>query len=322
MRYKPAVFEDYGNQNFIQVLLQTPPGACDGVTLIKAQIEPIKEVTPGVSQIHYNFVMQIDGVSDLETTYDQHHAKTCSVRGGLTFIPRNVPMAFQSNDTVQNFSCLSSNELWSRIAAEYLKGDPAQISLAPRVNFRDPLTESILWTLLHELASGNVGGRLYVESLMQTLILHTLVHASSVPQLPKPTKATGLTAAQLRCVQDFIEANYQHEISLVELANSINFSPDYFLRQFKRSLGVTPHQYLIQARVEHARQLLKQNKLTVAEVAAQVGFYDQSHLAHHFKRSYGVAPKMYVEQEMGTIQKDDFFIRERENLQDSACSME
>lgn len=299
MRDQSPVFEDYAKQNFIKVLSQTPPGAWDGVTLINARIGPIADLAPVSSEIHYNFVMQVGGVGDLETTCDQHRVKTHFQRGGLTFIPCAVPMSFQTNDTVQNFSCLSSNELWSCLAAEAMKGDPTRLALAPRVNFRDPLTESLLWTLLHELESGNLGGRLYVESLMQTLILHTLVHASSVPQLPKPPNATGLTPAQVRCVREFMDANYQHAVGLATLAATLNFSPNHFLRQFKRSLGVTPHQYLIQVRVEHARQLLEQGKLTVADVAVQVGFYDQSHLAHHFKQHYGVSPKACLGQAVG-----------------------
>ena len=295
VRYQPPVFEDYAKQNFIKVLSQTPPGTWDGVTLINAQIGPITEMAPVASEIHYNFVMQVDGVGDLETTYDQYRVKTHFYRGGLTFIPCAVPMSFQTNDTVQNFSCLSSNELWSCLAAEAMKGDPTRLALAPRVNFRDPLTESLLWTLLHELESGNLGGRLYVDALIQTLIVHTLVHASSQSQIHELPNGKGLTAAQLRCVREFIDANYYREIGLAELAASINFSPAYFARQFKCSLGITPHQYLTQVRVASAKQLLEENRMTVGEVAAAVGFYDQSHLAHHFKRAIGVAPKIYLE---------------------------
>lgn len=319
MRDQSPVFEDYAKQNFIKVLSQTPPGAWDGVTLINARIGPIADLAPVSSEIHYNFVMQVDGVGDLATTCDQHRAKSRFHRGCLTFIPCALPMGFQTKETVQNFSCLSANELWSRIAAEAMKGDPARLALAPLVNFRDPLTESLLWTLLHELESGNLGGHLYVESLLQTLILHTLVHASSKAQLHKPPKVIGLTAAQLRIVCEFIDANYQREISLAELAGSINFSLNHFLRQFKRSLGVTPHHYLIQVRVEHALQLLEQGKLTVAEVAAQVGFYDQSHLAHHFKQHYGVSPKVCLGQAVGAKQRSDIFLMEGENVQARAA---
>lgn len=264
--------------------------------LMKGQVALIQEMAPGVSETHYDFVVQVDGVAELETRFDNHHSKSPAYRGNLTFVPCNVPIAFKSNATVQNFGCLSDKHLWSRLAAEYRKGDPTQLSLAPRINFRDPLTEGILWALLHELESGNLGGCLYVDSLMQTLILHTLVHASASAQLQQPPKGNGLTPAQLRIVREFIDANYQREIGLAELASAINFSPAYFARQFKQSMGMAPHQYLTQVRVDSAKRLLEEGKLNVGEVAVAVGFYDQSHLAHHFKRTIGVAPKVYLEQ--------------------------
>ena len=65
-------------------------------------------------------------------------------------------------------------------------------------------------------------------------------------------------------------------------------------RQFKASTGLPPHQYLIARRVERAQQLLQQDRdLSLAEIAACVGFSDQSVLTHHFKRLVGVTPGQF-----------------------------
>jgi transcriptional regulator GlxA family with amidase domain len=58
----------------------------------------------------------------------------------------------------------------------------------------------------------------------------------------------------------------------------------------KRSTGITPHQYLIQQRVERAREMLTHTNLSLSEVAYAVGFSDQSHLAHHFRQAFGITP--------------------------------
>nr|WP_058998923.1 helix-turn-helix transcriptional regulator [Leptolyngbya sp. NIES-2104] len=68
-------------------------------------------------------------------------------------------------------------------------------------------------------------------------------------------------------------------------------SPHHFSRLFKQSTGLSPHQYVIRCRVERAKQLLLKGEMTIAEVAATVGFYDQSHFAHYFRRLMGVTPK-------------------------------
>lgn len=60
-------------------------------------------------------------------------------------------------------------------------------------------------------------------------------------------------------------------------------------------MGVTPHQYILQRRIEKAKYLLQQGKLSIAEVAATVGFCDQSHFTRYFKRIVGVTPKQLLQ---------------------------
>jgi AraC family transcriptional regulator len=67
-------------------------------------------------------------------------------------------------------------------------------------------------------------------------------------------------------------------------------SPHHFARSFKATTGLTPHRYMIHRRVEWAKSLISDTDLTVAEVAAAVGFSNPSHLAHHVRRLLGVSP--------------------------------
>ena len=69
-----------------------------------------------------------------------------------------------------------------------------------------------------------------------------------------------------------------------------HMSPDHFARSFKAATGLSPHQYVIQRRVERAKTLLSDTGLTVAEVARAVGFSNPSHLATHVRRVLGVSP--------------------------------
>ena len=73
-------------------------------------------------------------------------------------------------------------------------------------------------------------------------------------------------------------------------------SPTYFSRLFKETTGITPHQYVIRCRIDRAKNLLQQGKLSIAEIAKEVGFVDQSHLHRHFKRLVGVTPKKYLQE--------------------------
>jgi AraC family transcriptional regulator len=93
---------------------------------------------------------------------------------------------------------------------------------------------------------------------------------------------------------DYINDYLERELSLNELAAIAQMSQCHFCRAFRQSTGRSPHQYLIQQRVERAKQLLKQGAMTIAEVAIACGFTHQSHLQRHFKRLTGMTPKTWL----------------------------
>jgi AraC family transcriptional regulator len=101
----------------------------------------------------------------------------------------------------------------------------------------------------------------------------------------------GLPKHKLKLVLDYIHDYLDQDLSLADLAALVEMSPHYFARLFKQSTGFTPHQYVIRTRVERAKQLLLQGKLTIAQIAYSVGFAHQSHLNRHFKRHLGLTPK-------------------------------
>lgn len=103
----------------------------------------------------------------------------------------------------------------------------------------------------------------------------------------------GLPPARLRQALEFINDQLDQELSLAELAALVHLSPYYFTRLFKQAVGIAPHQYVILQRVEAAKQLLANRDLTIAQVAAQVGFADASHLSRHFKRLVGLASQEF-----------------------------
>ena len=83
------------------------------------------------------------------------------------------------------------------------------------------------------------------------------------------------------------------ESSLAELAALTGLSEHHFCRSFVRSTGTPPHRWLLNQRVARAQQLLSSSLLTVAEIAASVGYEDPSYFARLFKRHTGVTPLTY-----------------------------
>ena len=124
----------------------------------------------------------------------------------------------------------------------------------------------------------------------QVLVIHLLRHYSTLMQ-PITPENRSLTRTQLQQAIDYIYTHLDQDLSLEQIAEVINISPTYFASLFKRATGISPHQYVIQQRVERAKIMLAKTDLLIADIALQVGFSSQSHLTQQFKRFTGITPK-------------------------------
>ena len=104
----------------------------------------------------------------------------------------------------------------------------------------------------------------------------------------------GLSARRLKAVLGYIREHLHAALTLRDLAAVAHLSPYHFARRFKESTGLSPHQYVIARRIEWAKELLRgEEDLSLAQVAARVGFWDQGHFTRHFKRLVGVTPRRF-----------------------------
>ncbi len=102
-----------------------------------------------------------------------------------------------------------------------------------------------------------------------------------------------LTPRQLKLVEEHVEKHLHREVPLTELAALLRYSPHYFCRVFKRATGVSPHQFVLNRRIERAKNLLRESKVQLSELALEVGFANQSHFGATFRRAVGMTPHRY-----------------------------
>ncbi|MEE9327118.1 MAG: AraC family transcriptional regulator [Cocleimonas sp.] len=102
----------------------------------------------------------------------------------------------------------------------------------------------------------------------------------------------GNESLAVKRVRDYIDSYYSENISMQQLAKHAQLSPFYLARLFQKTVGLPPHAYQIQRRLQKAKQLIHHG-VRLSDVAVDCGFTDQSHLSRHFKRSQGVAPGAY-----------------------------
>ena len=107
-----------------------------------------------------------------------------------------------------------------------------------------------------------------------------------------PTRG-GLSPHVVRRVREYVDHNIERRIKVGTLAKLADLSVCYFLRAFKKSVGVTPRDYLARRRVERTVELLSGTDMSISEIALAAGFADQSHCARRFRQHVGMSPLAY-----------------------------
>jgi len=165
-----------------------------------------------------------------------------------------------------------------------------QAELAPAIHIRDPQIERIGWMMQAEEHDGHPGGRIFADSLATALAARLLALQTLASRRPAAEPVRALPAWQLRAVQDYIEANLDQDLTLAELATVAGFSVSHFKELFRQAAGMPVHRFVLARRVERARQLLWEGKLSNTEIALEAGFAHPSHMARCVRRLTGYAP--------------------------------
>jgi AraC family transcriptional regulator len=216
-------------------------------------------------------------------------------KGDIVLSPAGQPVRWRLDDASEALIVAIRPSLWQRVVEQVTGLDPDSVQIVAQPKSRDPLIQTMTQTLMSEVEGGGLGERLYVESVATALVIHLIRHYSSIRQPDLRPAVRGLSGPGLRRALDYINDHLDASISLAELAQAAGVSVSHFTTLFKRSTGASPHQYLLRCRVELAKDLLRQGdeSLTLAQIAARVGFCDQGHLTRHFQRLEKTTPSSY-----------------------------
>lgn len=161
--------------------------------------------------------------------------------------------------------------------------------LAPELITNFSLNQTFL-QLRHSLKPENQASQLHKDSLWTTAISKLLLSAEG--KQPKEIMYS-IDKQQMKTIREYCEANLDTKITLNTLANLCGLSRFQFIRRFQKHTGMAPHAWLTCLRLEKACRQLISPKSLIADIATEVGFYDQSHFNKAFKMAYGVAPSEY-----------------------------
>jgi AraC family transcriptional regulator len=169
---------------------------------------------------------------------------------------------------------------------------PREIELIPQCSIDDPVIQQLALALKLEIQTGCMSGRLYGE-LLGTALAARLAANYAVSKPSLRFKVHGLPQSQLERVIDYMKANLTQDLSILDLATLTSMSESHFSRSFKQSVGISPYQYLMQQRVEQAKELLEKQSRAISSIALDCGFANQTHLTKVFRQMTGMTPRAY-----------------------------
>jgi AraC family transcriptional regulator len=276
--------------NGVEILSSQQVG-WQGILVENYQAPPnhICEYNPGALLSHWLSFPSVQPMYLVQNHGERWH-KSIVKQDDLVLVPagQSTYWRWPTNSSTSNLGIYLQPELVAQ-TARLADLNPDRIELMDCFSQSDPHLHQIAMMLLAELKSGGIMGELYVESLTQVLVIYLLrnycVFQSNIVDFHN------LTLRRLENAIDYIHAHLSGDLSMVQIAASVNSSPNHFASSFKKAMGISLHQYVIKQRVERAKLLLETTDLSIANIAAQVGFSSQSHLTLHCKKFTGMTPR-------------------------------
>jgi AraC-like DNA-binding protein len=217
-----------------------------------------------------------DGSLLPEVALDVGMSSVHDLRGGL--IARSVEPFHSVNFIVPLGDMVEAQE-------EHLR--PTALRRDSRLAIKDPVFEALGRAMIPALAQPERAVRLFVDNVLFAMRSHV---ATSFGLRQQQAAPGGLAPWQERRAKAMIEARLAHNLSLAEVARECELSVSQFARAFKRTTGMPPHHFLLERRLDRARELLLHSEQPLAAVADACGFADQSHFTRLFHKAQGQSP--------------------------------
>ncbi len=236
---------------------------------------------------HTHTTYSIGWIETGRTTFELEGVSHTAKEGQFALIPPDMVHACNPDmDSGMTYRMFYVDATWlENIAAEVFGGGTGRpVFPCPVVDDPELL---VLWRILHKsIVDG--AERLQKETLLVQALAELLARHAEMGEVASPQGDDGA----VQKVKEFLTANLSQKVSLEELSRVAHLSRYHLLRVFQNAVGLPPHAYQNQLRVELGKQLLAQGE-SISQAAAAAGFVDQSHFSRVFKQFTGATPKQY-----------------------------
>lgn len=167
-------------------------------------------------------------------------------------------------------------------------------------NLRDEQKDILRYlnAMVQEATSQSMSYELVCHNLLEILLIKILRHQHFDLEVGKQSKAT----KDISFIKHYLETYYHESIQLEDLASMTHLSRFYISHSFKKEIGMSPMEYLIDIRIKESKILLRTTNYSISQVADIVGFTTPTYFSKQFRKSTGISPTDYREQYQG-VQK-------------------
>jgi AraC family transcriptional regulator len=259
---------------------------------------PFEAVTnPLPREDAYMVVIQMRGRNSRELWLDGRPIKTeplCT--GGVVFHDlRQIPQ-FYFNDPLDSVNYFLPRKTLDAIADDADAPRIADLRFTPGIGVMDQVVAELTRLLLPAFDTPEQVSRLFADHISLALGSHIAQAYGGMRSAVVPRRG-GLAAWQERRAKELMSANLQRDVSTADIARECMLSAGHFARAFRHSTGLSPHQWRLRRRVEGAHALLRDGRLSLAEIARACGFADQSHFTKAYARLRGISPGAWRRQQ-------------------------
>ena len=232
------------------------------------------------------------GVTDMRRRVDGPWQNERAAPGDVSILTRAEECHWYWDAPIEVIHLYLTQNMLAKVSADAFDRDIADVQLRDVLRTDDELISRSLRAIADEVGTNNLGGRLYADAIATQISVHLLRTYANV-SLREPHSVQGLSRAQTRTLNEYIDANLDRQLSLQELAAVTRTSASQFLRQFKLRFGMPPHAHVLQMRLARAQRLLTRSTLPIKDISSRSGFSDQSHMTRVFQRFLQTTPCNY-----------------------------
>lgn len=240
---------------------------------------------------HHAIELMVDS-GIVERRLDGKYRKETTTIGSVAIIPAQVEHWSARSGKGRYIVLAISLQAIANIDPDIV--NPDLVELIPSFAQAEPdyLIYGIGTTIERYLTTHSGREDFYIEHLTNAISAHLIKNYSTQPIRFK-NYSGGLSSIKLKQAIEYINNHLAGKIQLQDIARELEISQYYFSRLFRKSIGISPHRYIIQKRIEKVKQLLTNTQLPLAEIALECGFSSQSQMTMHFKKLTGTTPNKY-----------------------------